>query len=157
MPFIKRLSCEPLCRCLQQQGIRTVYKSDATFRSNFMRHKGRDSPTLHANVSYVLCCTRKKEIGDVRLHAASTVDPTKQDCAVYKIPWDAAKSTSRKEELTRVRETKTRRHLTNKTSHHQTATMASSGLTILTHKVILHQGPKLWNALLFFFSFRLIF
>ena len=51
---------EVLRRCLQQQGVRTVFKSDTTLRSHLVRPK-------------------------------DTLEPTKQDGVVYKIPCECGK------------------------------------------------------------------
>ena len=44
LPYIKCVS-EVLRRCLQKQGVRTVFKSDTTFRSYLMRPKDVLEPT----------------------------------------------------------------------------------------------------------------
>ena len=59
LPYIKGVS-ESLCRRLQQQGIRTVFKSDTTLRSHLVRPE-------------------------------DTLEPTKQDGVVYKIPCECGK------------------------------------------------------------------
>ena len=59
LPYIKDVS-EVLRRCLQQQGVRTVFKSDTTLRSHLVRPK-------------------------------DTLEPTKQDGVVYKIPCECGK------------------------------------------------------------------
>ena len=59
LPYIKGVS-EVLRRCLQQQGVRTVFKSDTTLRSHLVRPK-------------------------------DTLEPTKQDGVVYKIPCECGK------------------------------------------------------------------
>ena len=59
LPYIKGVS-EVLRRCLQQQGVRTVFKSDTTLRSHLVRPK-------------------------------DTLEPTKQDGIVYKIPCECGK------------------------------------------------------------------
>ena len=59
LPYIKGVS-EALRRCLQQQGVRTVFKSDTTLRSHLLRPK-------------------------------DTLEPTKQDGVVYKIPCECGK------------------------------------------------------------------
>ena len=51
---------EVLRRCLQQHGVRTVFKSDTTLRSHLVRPK-------------------------------DTLEPTKQDGVVYKIPCECGK------------------------------------------------------------------
>ena len=59
LPYIKGV-LEVLRRCLQQQGVRTVFKSDTTLRSHLVRQK-------------------------------DTLEPTKQDGVVYKIPCECGK------------------------------------------------------------------
>ena len=49
--FIKGVS-EALRRCLQQQGIRTVFKSDTTLRSHLVRPKDAVEPTKQDGVVY---------------------------------------------------------------------------------------------------------
>ena len=60
LPYIKGVSERVLRRCLQQQGVRTVFKSDTTLRSHLVRPK-------------------------------DTLEPTKQDGVVYKIPCECGK------------------------------------------------------------------
>ena len=57
--YIQRVS-EPLHSCLEQQGIRTIFKSDTTLRSHLVRPK-------------------------------DTVDPSKQDSVVYRMPCECGK------------------------------------------------------------------
>ena len=59
LPYIKGVS-KSLHRCLQQQGVRTVFKSVTTLRSHLVRQK-------------------------------DTLEPTKQDGVVYKIPCECGK------------------------------------------------------------------
>ena len=40
LPYVKGLS-EQLRRCLQQQGVRAIFKSETTLRSQFVRPKDR--------------------------------------------------------------------------------------------------------------------
>jgi len=51
LPYIKGVS-EVLCRCLQQQGVRTVFKSDTTLRSHLVRPKDALEPTKQYGVVY---------------------------------------------------------------------------------------------------------
>ena len=51
LPYIKGVS-EVLRRCLQQQGVRTVFKSDTTVRSDLVRPKDALEPTKQDGVVY---------------------------------------------------------------------------------------------------------
>ena len=51
LPYIKGVS-EVLRRCLQQQGVRTVFKSDTTLRSHLVRPKDVLEPTKQDGVVY---------------------------------------------------------------------------------------------------------
>ena len=51
LPYIKGVS-EVLRRCLQQQGVRTVFKSDTTLRSHLVRPKDILEPTKQDGVVY---------------------------------------------------------------------------------------------------------
>ena len=55
LPCIKGVS-EVLCRCLQQQGVRTVFKSDTTLRSHLVRPKDALEPTKQDGVVYKIPC-----------------------------------------------------------------------------------------------------
>ena len=55
LPHIKGVS-EVLRRCLQQQGIRTVFKSDTTLRSHLVRPKDALEPTKQDGVVYKIPC-----------------------------------------------------------------------------------------------------
>ena len=55
LPYIKGVS-EVLRRCLQQQGIRTVLKSDTTLRSHLVRPKDALEPTKRDGVVYKIPC-----------------------------------------------------------------------------------------------------
>ena len=56
LPYIKGVS-EPLHRHLQQQGIRTVFKSDTTIRSRLVRPKDPADPNKEDSVFYTIPCT----------------------------------------------------------------------------------------------------
>ena len=60
LPYIKGVS-EVLRRCLQQQGVRTVFKSDTTLRSHLLRSKDGLEPTKQDGVVYKIPC----ECGEV--------------------------------------------------------------------------------------------
>jgi len=47
---------EVLRRCLQQQGVRTVFKSDTTLRSHLVRPKDALEPTKQDGVVYKIPC-----------------------------------------------------------------------------------------------------
>ena len=51
LPYIKGVS-DVLRRCLQQQGVRTVFKSDPTLRSHLVRRKDPLEPTKQDGVVY---------------------------------------------------------------------------------------------------------
>ena len=53
LPYVKGLS-EQLRRCLQQQGVRAVFKSETTLRSQLVRPKDAVDP---ANTDGVVCKT----------------------------------------------------------------------------------------------------
>ena len=53
-PYIKGLS-EPLCRCLQQHGVRSVFKSDTTPRSQLVRPKDPVDPKQDGVVYNIPC------------------------------------------------------------------------------------------------------
>ena len=55
LPYIKGVS-EVLRRCLQQQGIRTVFKSETTLRSHLVRPKDALEPTKQSGVVYKIPC-----------------------------------------------------------------------------------------------------
>ena len=55
LPYIKGVS-EALRRCLQQQGIRAVFKSDTTLRSHLMRPKDTVDPAKENGVVYGIPC-----------------------------------------------------------------------------------------------------
>ena len=55
LPYVKGLS-EALRRCLQQQGIRTVFRSDTTLRSHLVRPKDTVDPAKQGGVVYKIPC-----------------------------------------------------------------------------------------------------
>ena len=55
LPYIKGVS-EVLRRCLQQQGVRTVFKSDTTLRSHLVGPKGALEPIKQDGVVYKIPC-----------------------------------------------------------------------------------------------------
>jgi len=55
LPYIKGVS-EVLRRCLQQQGVHTVFKSDTTLRSHLVRPKDPLEPTKQGGVVYKIPC-----------------------------------------------------------------------------------------------------
>ena len=64
LPYIKGVS-EPLRRCLQQQGIRAVFKSDTTLRSHLVRPKDTVDTAKQDGVVYRIPCEcRKVYIGE---------------------------------------------------------------------------------------------
>ena len=64
LPYIKGVS-EVLRSCLQQQGVRTVFKSDITLRSHLVRPKDILEPTKQDGVVYkILCECGKVYIGE---------------------------------------------------------------------------------------------
>ena len=60
LPYIKGV-LEVLRRCLQQQGVRTVFKSDTTLRSHLVRPKDTLEPTKQDGVVYKIPCECGKE------------------------------------------------------------------------------------------------
>ena len=60
LPYVKGLS-EQLGRCLEQQGIRAVFKSETTLRSHLVRSKDGVEPTKQDGVVYRIPC----ECGEV--------------------------------------------------------------------------------------------
>ena len=63
LPYIKGVS-EVLRRCLQQQGVRTVFKSDTTLRSYLVRPKDRHSRTRQTRIYKIPCECGKVYIGE---------------------------------------------------------------------------------------------
>ena len=59
LPYVKGLS-EQLRRCLKQQGIRTVFKSDTTLRSHLVRPKDAVEPTKQDGLVYRIPCECSK-------------------------------------------------------------------------------------------------
>ena len=55
MPYVKGLS-EQLRRCLQQQGVRAVFKSETTLRSQLVRPKEAVDPAKQDGVVYRIPC-----------------------------------------------------------------------------------------------------
>ena len=55
LPYVQGVS-EPLRRCLEQQGIRTVFKSETTLRSNLVRPKDTVDPAKQDGVVYRIPC-----------------------------------------------------------------------------------------------------
>ena len=55
LPYIKGVS-EFIRRCLQQQGVRTVFKSDTTLRSHLVRPKNALELTKQDGVVYKIPC-----------------------------------------------------------------------------------------------------
>ena len=55
LPYVKGLS-EQLRRCLQQQGVRAVFKSETTLRSHLVRPKDPADPTKQDGVVYRIPC-----------------------------------------------------------------------------------------------------
>ena len=55
LPYIKGVS-EPLRRCLQQKGIRAVFKPDTTLRSHLVRTKDTVDPAKQDGVVYMIPC-----------------------------------------------------------------------------------------------------
>ena len=60
LPYVKEVS-EPLRRCLQQQGIRAVFKSDTTLRSHLVRPKDTVDPAKQHGVVYRIPCECGKD------------------------------------------------------------------------------------------------
>ena len=61
LPYIKGVS-EVFRRCLQQQGVLTVFKSDTTLRSHLVRPKDPLEPTKQEGVVYKIPCECGKSI-----------------------------------------------------------------------------------------------
>ena len=61
LPYVKGLS-EALRRCLQQQGIRTVFRSNTTLRSRLVRPKDTVDPAKQDGVVYKIPCECGKNI-----------------------------------------------------------------------------------------------
>ena len=59
IPYIKGVS-EVLRRCLQQQGVRTIFKSDTALRSHLVRPKDALEPTKQDGVVYKIPCECSK-------------------------------------------------------------------------------------------------
>ena len=55
LPYVKGLS-EQLRRCLQQQGVRAVFKSETTLRSQLVRPKDAVDPAKQDGVVYRIPC-----------------------------------------------------------------------------------------------------
>ena len=55
LPYIQGVS-EPLHRCLEQQSIRTIFKSDTTLRSHSVRPKDIVDPAKQDGVVYRISC-----------------------------------------------------------------------------------------------------
>ena len=55
LPYVQGVS-EPLRRCLEQQGIRTVFKSETTLRSHLVRPKDIVDPAKQDGVVYRIPC-----------------------------------------------------------------------------------------------------
>ena len=55
LPYVQRVS-EPLRRCLEQQGIRTVFKPETTLRSHLVRPKDTVDPAKQDGVVYRIPC-----------------------------------------------------------------------------------------------------
>ena len=55
LPYVQEVS-EPLRRCLEQQGIRTVFKSETTLRSHLVRPKDTVDPIKQDGVVYRIPC-----------------------------------------------------------------------------------------------------
>ena len=55
LPYVQGVS-ESLRRCLEQQGIRTVFKSDTTLRSHLVRPKDTVNPAKQDGVVYRIPC-----------------------------------------------------------------------------------------------------
>ena len=60
LPYVKGVS-EPLRRCLEQQGIRTVFKSETTLRSHLVRPKDTVDPAKQDGVVYRIPCECGKQ------------------------------------------------------------------------------------------------
>ena len=68
LPYVKGLS-EQLRRCLQQQGVRAVFKSETTLRSQLVRPKDAVNPAIQDGVVYRIPCEYRK------LYSAETGRP----------------------------------------------------------------------------------
>ena len=78
LPYIKGVS-EVLCRCLQQQGVRTVFKSDTTLRSHLVRLKDILEPTKQDGFVYkILCECSKVYIGETGRAMQDRIKETRQ-------------------------------------------------------------------------------
>ena len=55
LPYVKGL-CEQLRRCLQQQGVRAVFKSETTLRPQLVRPKDSVDPAKQDGVVYRIPC-----------------------------------------------------------------------------------------------------
>ena len=55
LPYVQGVS-EPLRRCLEQQGIPTVFKSETTLRSHLVRPKDTVEPAKQDGVVYRIPC-----------------------------------------------------------------------------------------------------
>ena len=55
LPYVQGVS-EPLRRCLDQQGFRTVFKSDTTLRSQLVRPKDIVDPAKQDGVAFRIPC-----------------------------------------------------------------------------------------------------
>ena len=55
LPYAQGVS-EPLRRCLEPQGIRTVFKTETTLRSHLVRHKDTVDPANQDGVVYRISC-----------------------------------------------------------------------------------------------------
>ena len=61
LPYVQGVS-EPLRRCLEQQGIHTVFKSETTLRSHLVRPKDTVDPAKQDGVVYRIPCECGKSI-----------------------------------------------------------------------------------------------
>ena len=68
LPYVKGLS-EQLRSCLQQQGVRAVFKSETTLRSQLVRPKDAVDPAIQDGVVYRIPCEYRK------LYSAETGRP----------------------------------------------------------------------------------
>ena len=70
LPYVQGVS-EPLRRCLEQQGIRTVFKSETTLRSHLVRPKGTVDPAKQDGVVYRIPCECGKSLyrGNRKIYA----------------------------------------------------------------------------------------
>jgi len=67
LPYIKGVA-EVLRRCLQQQGVRTVFKSDTTLRSHLVRPKDALEPTKQDGVVYTVLLKKTQDTVEYRGH-----------------------------------------------------------------------------------------